>query len=67
MSERKLYEIFFDGNVALQVEKPEHGLSCSGCYYDSPRGCVCNRGVAGACTDLLRTDVQFVIFKEIQL
>lgn len=67
MSERKVGEIFVDGNVFLQVEKvcDQHG--CWGCYYNIPNGCARNRDAAGPCTDALRTDRQFVIFKEIQL
>lgn len=67
MSERKIGEIFFDGNVALQVEKSSFGFGCWGCYYSMPNGCARNRDAAGACSDLLRTDHQFVIYKEIQL
>ena len=65
--ERKVGEIFFDGNVTLQVEKAEHECSCFGCYYNVPDGCYRNYNTAGSCARLLRSDRQFIIFKEIQL
>lgn len=66
MIERKIGEIFFDGNVSLQVKLSEDLLSCSGCYYNQ-NGCIRNRDAAGPCTGRLRTDNHYVIFKEIQL
>lgn len=63
MIERKIGEIFFDGNVTLQVEESVSGLSCTGCYYDDITGCLLNREAAGSCMEALRSDHQFVIFK----
>ena len=67
MSEREIGEIFFDGNVALQVEIAGKLDSCSGCYYNDNDGCLRNRELAGHCTPQFRTDRQLIIFKEIQL
>lgn len=33
MNERQLGEIFFDGNVKLEVKRGENAISCKGCYY----------------------------------
>lgn len=65
--ERKVGEIFFDGNVTLQVKKAEREYSCWGCYYNVLGQCTRNCDIAGACTRNLRLDRQFIIFKEIQL
>lgn len=65
--ERKVGEIFFAGNVTLQVEKAERECSCFGCYYNVPDGCIRSYDIAGPCVRPLRTDHQFIIFKEIQL
>lgn len=66
MSERKIGEIFFDGNVSLQVEKVVYGCSCSGCYYIVFNDCIRNYDTAGSCVNAYRTDHNFVIFKKIQ-
>ena len=33
--ERALNEIFFDGNVKLQVRRAANTISCKGCYYNT--------------------------------
>lgn len=32
--ERALNEIFFDGNVKLQVRRAANAISCKGCFYN---------------------------------
>lgn len=33
MNNRQLGEIFFDGNVKLEVKRADNAISCKGCYY----------------------------------
>lgn len=34
MTDRQLGEIFFDGNVKLEVCEARNSISCSGCFYN---------------------------------
>jgi len=57
--ERKIGEVFQDGEVTLKVE--EHP-NCEGCYFDMLPTCSIN---AGDCADGSRSDDKNVIFTQI--
>ena len=50
-------------NVDLKVEEKYNG--CDGCYFNSPKGCCKNRGLALFCCSFWRRDSKNVIFKEV--
>lgn len=70
MSNRQLGEIFFDGNVKLQVVEGDNCISCRGCFYNQLNGrgewcCGRRLQLTGFCQRSFRDDGISVIFKEI--
>ena len=60
--ERKIGEIFQDGEVTLKVECNNH---CSGCFYDNDE-CDNDIEVNGFCSKIRREDKTSIIFKKQQ-
>ena len=59
--ERKIGEIFQDGDVRLKVVNPAEYNGCDGCYYDYVP-CVEKRHLRGFCCAVDRQDEKEVIF-----
>jgi len=58
--ERKIGEVFIDGERKLKVVKANE---CCGCIYENPISCLKEIEVTGLCSSLMRRDKISVIFK----
>lgn len=66
MFTRPIGDRFFEGCTQLMVVEARNRHDCQGCYYGkSGRGCECNRGNAGNCMRVFRSDRKTVKFIEI--
>lgn len=61
--ERKIGEIFFDGNSKMQCVRATSG--CSGCAFGSYGVCCVPFETFGSCGSFFRSDKTDVIFKQL--
>lgn len=67
IKERKIGEVFFDHGLKYQCVK---GFNCKDCAFVvildvEPAGCAGDISVTGFCSELFRSDGEFVIFKQV--
>ena len=60
--ERKIDEVFKDGENKIRVYKSEDG-SCTRCFYGDDSNCTKVLGLVGYCAAEMRDDDEDVIFK----